>query len=76
MAEKKYSEADAELAKERYFHAEDLSEMVVERACHREMAAQNQQRILGVLRAMRTGILVAQNKIEDYVQAKPHVSHS
>lgn len=71
LAQKKYNSSDAELAKERFFHAEDLSEMVVERACHREMAKQNQQRILGVLRAMRTGIVVAQDKLEEYVQAKP-----
>lgn len=70
LAKKNYMEADAALAKERFFHAEDLSGMVVERACHREMAQHNQQRILGVLRAMRTGINVAQGKLEEYVQAK------
>ncbi|QDZ18464.1 hypothetical protein HOP50_01g09680 [Chloropicon primus] len=70
LAKKNYMESDAALAKERFFHAEDLSGMVVERACHREMAQHNQQRILGVLRAMRTGITVAQGKLEEYVQAK------
>ena len=70
MARTSHVEADAALAKERFVHAEDLSAMVVERACHREMAQHNQQRILGVLRAMKTGIAVAQTKLDEYVQAK------
>jgi len=70
LARREHREVDAALAKERFFHAEDLSAMVVERACHRELAQHNQQRILGVLRAMRTGISVAQTRLDDYVQAK------
>lgn len=70
LLQKKQFELDTELVKERYFHAEDLSESVVERAMTREMVQQNQQRILGVLRAMRSGMVVAQTKLEEYVQAK------
>ena len=70
MTSAKASMSGTALAKERFFRAEDLSAMVVERACHRELAQHNQQRILGVLRAMRTGISVAQTRLDDYVQAK------
>lgn len=68
LARREHREVDAALAKERFFHAEDLSAMVVERACHRELAQHNQQRILGVLRAMRTGISVAQTRLDEYVR--------
>ena len=69
-AQRRELEIEESLARQRFSHAEDLAEMVVERACHREVARQHQQRILGVLRAMRSGISVAQTKLDDYIQAK------